>query len=103
MRSCGKKPIRTTNSTCACWKKRKRVGLAAGIHNSDIYLVDDAREPVKPFSPDLLLYMAITLFVGLWLAVGGALMLESIHPPARRVTTLMLVLMFCGAAGHAQA
>ena len=84
-------------------EKAEEGGLAAGIHNSDIYLVDDAREPVKPFSPDLLLYMAITLFVGLWLAVGGALMLESIHPPARRVTTLMLVLMFCGAAGHAQA
>src|SRR5437899_4347933 len=66
-------------------------------------MVDGAREPVNPFSPDLLLDLALTLFVSLWVAVGGALMLESIHPTASRVATLMLVLLLCGAAGHAQA
>jgi hypothetical protein len=34
----------------------------------------------KAGGPDLLLYMAITFFAGLWLAVGGALLMESLHP-----------------------
>ena len=58
-------------------EKVEEAGLAAGIHTSDIAVVDYARQPVKPVAPDLPLYMAITFFAGLWLAVGGALMLES--------------------------
>jgi uncharacterized protein involved in exopolysaccharide biosynthesis len=56
----------------------KEAGLAAGIHGSNISVVDYARQPVKPVAPDLPLYLAITFFVGLWLAVGAALLLESL-------------------------
>ena len=61
-------------------EKVEEAGLAAGVQGSNISVVDYARQPDKPVAPDLPLYMAITLFVGLWLAVGGALLLESIRP-----------------------
>jgi polysaccharide biosynthesis/export protein len=87
-------------------EKVEEAGLAAGIQGSNISVVDYARQPAKPVAPDLPLYMAITLFVGLWLAVGGALLLESIRPSATRpvrVVVLLLAVALAGAAAHAQA
>ena len=83
--------------------KVEEAGLAAGIHGSNISIVDYARPPAKPVAPDLPLYMAITLFVGLWLAAGGALLLDSLKFPAARTTVALLVLLLAGAVGHAQA
>ena len=80
-------------------EKAEEAGLAAGIQSSNIYVVDPARQPVKPVEPDLPLYMAITLFVGLWLAVGGALLLESIRP---RTFIVLLAALLAGAAAIAQ-
>jgi polysaccharide export outer membrane protein len=77
----------------------EEAGLAAGVHSSNISVVDYARQPVKPVAPDLPLYLAITFFAGLWLAVGGALLLESIHPlPARSAVALLAVLAACALA-----
>ena len=84
-------------------EKTEESGLAAGIHDSNISVVDRARQPIKPFSPDLLLYMAITLLVSIWLAVGGALVLESIHPSVTRFLVVLLTLFLAGAAASAQA
>jgi len=81
-------------------EKAQEAGLAAGIQASNIYVVDPARQPVKPIKPDLPLYMAITFFAGLWLAVGGALLLESIRP---RTFIALLAVVLAGAAIHAQA
>jgi polysaccharide export outer membrane protein len=81
--------------------KVEEAGLAAGIHGSNISVVDDARQPVKPVAPDLPLYMAITLFAGLWLAVGGAFLMESIRP-SNSAVALLALLLAC-AAVHAQA
>jgi polysaccharide export outer membrane protein len=53
-------------------------GLAAGIHSSSITLVDPAYEPYQAVAPDIPLYMAITFFVGLWLALGIALLMDSL-------------------------
>jgi polysaccharide biosynthesis transport protein len=50
-------------------EKVQQAGMTAGVQSSNISVVDYAREPVKPVSPDLLVYMAITFFAGLWLAV----------------------------------
>jgi polysaccharide export outer membrane protein len=58
--------------------KAEEAGLAAGVRSSNISVVDYARQPVKPVAPDLPLYLAITFFVGLWIAVGAALMRESL-------------------------
>lgn len=80
----------------------EEAGFSAGVHGSNISVVDPARQPVKPVAPDLPLYMAITLFAGLWLAVGGALLLESLGTSTRAVAALLAVLL-AGAAAHAQA
>ncbi len=82
-------------------EKVEEAGLAAGIHGSNISVVDPARQPVKPVAPDLPLYMAITFFAGLWLAVGGALLLESIaaiRQAARRLRCWWLLLAVHGGA-----
>ena len=72
-------------------EKVEEAGLAAGVRGSNISVVDPARQPVKPVAPDLPLYMAITLFAGLWLAVGGALLLESLESIIRLVTIAALL------------
>ncbi len=81
-------------------EKVEEAGLAAGIQASNITVVDYARQPVNPVTPNLPLYMAITLFVSLWLAVGGALVAESIRPSV--FVSLLAVLLTCSAV-HAQA
>ncbi len=88
-------------------EKVEEAGLAAGIQNSNISVVDYARQPDKPVTPDLPLYMAITLFAGLWLAIGGAFLMESIHPSShstasRAILVLIAVVVACGGS-HAQA
>jgi uncharacterized protein involved in exopolysaccharide biosynthesis/protein involved in polysaccharide export with SLBB domain len=82
-------------------EKSEEAGLSAGIEGSNISVVDYARQPVKPVAPDLPLYMAITLFAGLWLAVGGAFLMESIHPSLLRAAAVAAVLL-AGMLGHAQ-
>lgn len=84
-------------------EKVEEAGLTAGIHVSNIEVIDPARQPVKPVSPDLPLYMAITFFAGLWLAVGGALMLESMHPLRTGVSAAVLLLLAASACLRAQA
>jgi polysaccharide export outer membrane protein len=83
-------------------EKVEEAGLAAGIHTSNITVVDSARPPAKPVAPDLPLYMAITLFAGLWLAVGGALLVESLGVPASRAAMVVLAALLAGATAHAQ-
>jgi polysaccharide biosynthesis/export protein len=89
-------------------EKKEEAGLSAGIQNSDIAIVDYARQPVKPVTPDPPLYMAITFFAGLWLAVGGALMMESLRSSTGRITmrhttVVLLAVLLTGAVVHAQA
>jgi polysaccharide export outer membrane protein len=88
--------------------KVEEAGLAAGIRASSISVVDYALQPVRPVAPDLPLYLAITLFCGLWLALGGVLLLESIHPTGTqtRIKTMAMLLaavMATGAAVRGQA
>jgi polysaccharide export outer membrane protein len=82
-------------------EKTEEAGLAAGVQGSNISVVDYARQPARPVAPDLPLYLAITFFVGLWLAGGAALLRESLGRP---VTTVALFALFAAAACiHAQA
>jgi uncharacterized protein involved in exopolysaccharide biosynthesis/protein involved in polysaccharide export with SLBB domain len=79
-------------------EKIEEAGLAAGIHSSNVSVVDYARQPAKPVAPDLPLYLAITFFAGLWLAVGGALLLESFAAPGTRAAALLVLLLACAMA-----
>ena len=84
-------------------EKVEEAGFAAGVHTSNISVVDDARPPVRPVAPNPPLYFAVTFFAGLWLAVGGALLAESIQPPANRIALVLLAALAAGALAHAQA
>jgi len=84
-------------------EKVAEAGLAAGIRTSDISVVDYARQTVKPVAPDLPLYLGITLFAGLWLAVGGALLMESLRPSQVGAAVTLFLVVLAAAAGSAQA
>ncbi len=84
-------------------EKSEEAGLAAGVHSSNISVVDAARQPFKPVAPDLTLYLAVTFFAGLWIAVGAALLRESLANPAKRAAAALLALLVAGACLHAQA
>ena len=84
-------------------EKVEEAGLAAGVHGSNIVVVDGARPPAKPVAPDLPLYMAITLFAGLWVAAGGALLMESFGSAASRTVAVLLAAVLAGAMSQAQA
>jgi polysaccharide export outer membrane protein len=84
-------------------EKMEEAGLAAGVRSSNIAVVDYARQPVKPVAPDLLLYLTITFFAGLWLAVGGALSMEAMHSSSGRAAITVLAIVLAGGVAHAQA
>jgi len=83
-------------------EKAEEAGLAAGIRSSNISVIDPARQPVKPVAPDLPLYLAITFFVDLWIAVILALWRESLPPSAKTVAIAFLSLCAAGAGLRAQ-
>jgi polysaccharide export outer membrane protein len=83
--------------------KVEEAGLSAGVQSSNIAVVDAARQPVRPVTPDLPLYLAITFFVGIWLAVGGALMAESLSRSGTRAAAVLLAALAAGAIAHGQA
>jgi polysaccharide export outer membrane protein len=77
--------------------------LAAGTRGADIWVVDDARPPAKPAVPDLPLYLAITLFAGLWVAGGSALFLESMRAGKMRGVLAAIAWFGIGSAMYGQA
>lgn len=83
--------------------KVEEANLASGTHEPDFWVVDEARPPTKPVAPDLLVYMAVTLFVGIWIAVGGALLTESLRPLSARAGMILLAVAITSTAVHAQA
>ena len=83
--------------------KAEEAGLAAGVRASNISVVDYARQPVKPVAPDLPLYLAITFFAGLWIAVGAALLRESLGSGVGLTALVLLALCGAGPLIHAQA
>jgi polysaccharide export outer membrane protein len=84
-------------------QKVQEAGLSAGIHSSNLVVVDSARQPVKPAAPNLPLYLGITFFAGLWVAVSIALLLESLSKPLARAAAEALLLSLTLAAANAQA
>lgn len=79
--------------------KAQEAGLTAGMQASNLEVVDRARQPLRPVRPNWTVDFAITLFVGLWLALAGVLLLE--RPGARAVALLLAASIATFA--HAQA
>jgi len=87
-------------------RRMEEAELSAGVRGSSITVVDYARVPFKPVAPDLLLYMAITLFASVWLALGGALLLDALRPTAgliKGAAVGLIFLMLGIGAAHGQA
>ena len=84
-------------------EKAEEAGITAGIRNSNLAVVDPARQPVKPVSPNLPLDLSITFFISLWLAVGGAVVLETMNAPHVRNAAILLVVAVMTVLGQAQA
>ncbi len=85
-------------------EKAAEAKLTAGIGASSVEVVDAARQPVKPVSPNLPVYMTVSLFVGLWVAAGGALMRESMRAGVKSAVLLMaLCVSGMGLRGYGQA
>lgn len=90
-------------------EKIEEAGLAAGVAGSNITVIDPALEPAKPVAPDLPLYMAITFFVSLWLALGGVFVAESLSSSSKnpsaagRAVAVLLAVLFTGLVSRAQA
>ena len=80
-------------------RRIQEAGLAAGVHAASITVVDSAREPFKAATPNLPLYMAITLAVSVWLGLGAAFWMDAIRRPLAQVQKLGVVLVVLVAVG----
>jgi len=83
-------------------EQAEEAGLAAGVHSSNISVVDWARQPVKPVAPNPPVYLAVTFFAGLWIAVGLALLRESLPGAAVRAAAVLIAMLGMGGFLRAQ-
>lgn len=73
-------------------QRSEEASVAAGTRGSAIRVIDYARPPAKPASPNLLLDLAVTLFVGVWVALAVVLGREGARK--RNVVRASLVIVF---------
>jgi len=64
-------------------QKLKEATLEAGLHSNNIRVVDSARVPLSPSSPDIPRNLAIGLILGLCGGIGLAFLLESLDNTVR--------------------
>lgn len=62
----------------ALLQKYKEVGVSGGVGNNKVAIVDRARVPVSPVSPNVLVNVLIGLLAGLLVGFGGAFLIEFI-------------------------
>ncbi len=84
-------------------QQAEEAGLAAGSRGSELFIIDYARQPVKPVSPNLPVLMGITLFVSLWLGIAAVFMRETIRSKATHVAVLLVLFAATADVGRAQA
>jgi polysaccharide biosynthesis/export protein len=84
-------------------QQAEEAGLAAASRSSDLSVIDPARQPAKPIAPDLPLYMGITLFVSLWIALAVVLLRRSLNVRAMKAILLIVGAVLLHAVSHAQA
>jgi polysaccharide biosynthesis/export protein len=81
--------------------KVEEAGLAAGVPAPELWVIDPAHVPAKPVTPDLPLYMAITLFGGIWIAAGTVYLAQILR--SSRASQLAAALMLAAAAFYSSA
>lgn len=81
----------------------EEAAMTAGLRPSDFWVVDLARPPVKPVAPDLPVYMALTLFAGVWVGLGSVLAAEWWSRRAKVAALLLLAAVMTGTGAQGQA
>jgi len=84
-------------------QQAEEAGLAAGSHGSAMSVIDIARQPAKPASPNLPVDLPITLFVSLWVGLGAVLGREGIRNRRMQAAALMGFVFLGASLGHGQA
>ena len=69
-------------------QKLKEAGVSAGLRSSNIRVVDIARTPTVPITPNVQRNLVFGLFLGLSLGIGLALVLESFDTTVRNMDEL---------------
>jgi polysaccharide export outer membrane protein len=81
----------------------EEAGLAAGSHSSTISVIDYARQPAKPVSPNLLVDMAVTLFGSMWVGLGALLLRRSFQGKGVGTTAVIACALLWVVPSHGQA
>jgi polysaccharide biosynthesis transport protein len=69
-------------------KKLNEAGVLAGLHSSNITVVDPGRVPAKPVKPNVPLYLLAALSAGLIVGISGALLVDSLDNKINSVSDL---------------
>jgi len=72
-------------------QKLKEAGVSAGLRSSNIRVVDIARTPTSPITPNVRRNLALGLLLGLALGIGLALVLESFDTTVRNMDELSAI------------
>ncbi|MGC2197079.1 MAG: polysaccharide biosynthesis tyrosine autokinase, partial [Terriglobales bacterium] len=72
-------------------QKLKEAGVSAGLRSSNIRVVDIARTPTYPISPNVQKHLVLGFLLGLSLGIGLALVLESFDTTVRNVDELSTI------------
>jgi polysaccharide biosynthesis transport protein len=72
-------------------QKLKEAGVSAGLRSSNIRVVDIARTPTHPITPDVQRNLVLGFLLGLSLGIGLALVLESFDTTVRNMDELSAI------------
>lgn len=67
----------------ALLQRYKEIGVAGGVGNNNIAVIDPAQVPDEPYSPDIAVNLIVALLAGLGLGVGMAFLIEQIDEAVR--------------------
>lgn len=68
--------------------------LAAGLSGSHIAVINPARPPLHPVAPNPPLYLGVVFFVGLWIALCAALLVDLKLKPSPQVSVPLMLIRF---------
>jgi len=84
-------------------QESQEAAVAAGSRGSAMSVIDYARQPVKPISPNLPVDMAITMFAGLWLGLAAVMSKETLAKKRVSAASLAVCLALGMAIANGQA
>lgn len=81
----------------------EEANITAGIRRSEISVIDYARQPVKPVSPNLPVDLGITLVASIWAALGVVLGREALRREWLRAAAVLVCALALSTGAHSQA